>query len=92
MLVCLDHVASGIINADRVTHWGHVYEVRPRKDHRGVDLISAIPALFTAHGAFGLGVERPEANHHMTQMRQARLSFWNAVEIWQMKEKGKYEK
>ena len=28
-----------------------VYEVRPRKDNRGVDLISAIPARFAAQWA-----------------------------------------
>jgi len=28
-----------------------------------------IPARFTAHGAFSQGVERPEANHHRTQMQ-----------------------
>jgi hypothetical protein len=28
------------------------YEVHPRKDHRGLDLISdVLPARFTAHGA-----------------------------------------
>jgi len=32
----------------------HTYEVRPRKDHRGVDLINAIPARFTAHGVLRL--------------------------------------
>jgi hypothetical protein len=29
----------------------HLYEIRRRKDHRGFDLINAIPARFTAHGA-----------------------------------------
>jgi len=32
----------------------HIYEVRPRKDHCGVDLVSLIPARFTAHGALWL--------------------------------------
>jgi hypothetical protein len=31
-----------LLAAEKVTRIKHVYEVRPRKDHRGVDLISDV--------------------------------------------------
>jgi hypothetical protein len=47
----------------------HIYEVRPRKDHRGIDLISDAPPFGRSESAqlFEEGVS--EAEHD--QMRQA---------------------
>ena len=44
--------------AAKVSEIKHVYEVRPRKDHRDVDLISDALSVFASDPARGLSLSR----------------------------------